>query len=166
VSQSFVTVVRQTCRGWPGYGDTYTPTRTVVLYVGDFDPSGMDIERDLVDRAGLLNARVVRLGVTEGQVRDLRLVPALGKARDSRSPGFIARYGGLYQVEVEALSAALPGGLVGLVRDAVEDVLDLDLVAGMVHEEHTERERLRAALVPLLQGDDLRRLTRKPARTW
>jgi hypothetical protein len=147
-SQSFVPTVDHVGHGYPGYGRRYEPVKTTVLYLGDFDPSGEDIERDVTKRAGLDDP--VRLGVTRDQVRDRNLPVNFGKETDSRAKAFEATYGGLYQVEAEALSAALPDGLRGLVRDEIEARLDLDLLAEVKAEEEDERARLRDVLAELM----------------
>lgn len=140
-SQSFVRQVSSLAVGWPGFAWTGTPT--TVLYLGDHDPSGLDIERDLEKRGDL---KVVRLGVTPGQVRDYDLQENPGKESDSRAAGFIERFGSLVQVEVEALAAALPGGLPELVRPEIEGLLDLSMIEDQREHEQAERERLRTAL--------------------
>jgi hypothetical protein len=74
----------------------------VVLYAGDFDPSGEDIDRDFLERTGCFS-NVVRVALTPEQVTDYNLPPAPGKATDSRAAAFTARHGQLVQVELEAL---------------------------------------------------------------
>jgi hypothetical protein len=93
-SQSFVSeVVRDVAgHGRPG----------VLLYGGDFDPSGEDIDRDFVERTGCW-ARVERVALSAAQVAEYQLPPAMGKATDSRAAGFVKRHGALVQVELDAL---------------------------------------------------------------
>ena len=70
-SQSYVDDVRRDVvrRGRPA----------VLLYAGDFDPSGEDIGRDFVARSACW-ARVVRVALSSDQVRAYQLPPALAKA--------------------------------------------------------------------------------------
>lgn len=83
-SQSYADVVRErTARD---------PRPAVLLYVGDFDASGEDIERDWAARTGCWH-RIQRIALTREQTRAYRLPPAQGKAGDPRWPGFAARHG-------------------------------------------------------------------------
>ena len=74
----------------------------ILLYAGDFDPSGEDIDRDFEERSDCWD-EVIRVALTAGQVRQFGLPPNPGKATDSRAAGFIARHGALVLVELDAL---------------------------------------------------------------
>src|SRR5262249_11052350 len=71
--------------------------RLIVLYCGDYDPSGMCMsEQDLPDRIkkyGGDHVRVRRIALTKSDVRDLPSFPAGDKERDSRYKWFIRNYG-------------------------------------------------------------------------
>lgn len=110
----------------------------ILLYGGDFDPSGVDIERDVVARSDCWKD-VVRVALTEGQVDDYALPPLPGKATDSRSLGFIAKYGRLVQVELDALD---PNVLRALYQDAIDRYLDVEEFDLVVEIETTERAEL------------------------
>jgi hypothetical protein len=88
---------------------------SVLLYAGDHDPSGEDIDRDFVDRAGCFD-RVDRVALTAVQVDAYGLPPQPGKRSDSRAAGFVARHGTLVQVELDALD---PSDLRRLYADAL-----------------------------------------------
>ena len=75
----------------------------VLLYAGDHDPSGEDIDRDFIARTDCWD-EVRRVALTAEQVRQYELPPQPGKDdRQSRAQGFIARHGRLVQVELDAL---------------------------------------------------------------
>jgi hypothetical protein len=74
----------------------------VLLYAGDFDPSGEDIDRDFVARSACW-ARVERVALSADQVSEYQLPPAMGKATESRAAAFVKRHGELVQVELDAL---------------------------------------------------------------
>ena len=100
-SQSYVQIVRErTARD---------PRPAVLLYVGDFDASGSDIERDWVARTDCW-ASVERVLLTHDQVREHELPPAEGKAGDPRWPAFARQHqldpARPVQWEVEALDPA------------------------------------------------------------
>lgn len=86
-----------------------------LFYGGDFDPSGEDIQRDFMKRTSVFN-RVERIALTAAQVEEYNLPPMPGKSTDSRSRGFIERYGVLIQVEIDALP---PDSLRELFEEAV-----------------------------------------------
>jgi hypothetical protein len=129
-SQSFVDEVR---------ADVEAQGRPAVLvYAGDFDPSGEDIDRDFVERTGCFD-KVVRVALTAAQVTALDLPPAMGKATDSRASAFVARHGRLVQVELDALP---PDVLRELYRDALDPLWDMSLYRRVVEIEAGERESL------------------------
>ncbi|MFF8994496.1 hypothetical protein ACF09H_32145 [Streptomyces sp. NPDC014983] len=135
-SQSYVQVVRErTARD---------PRPAVLLYVGDFDASGADIERDWVARTNCWS-HVERVVLTHGQVREYELPAAAGKAGDPRWPGFAHRYGldpsRPVQWEVEALE---PVELQRLVLAAVAPYVDQTVLADRIAEEERQRRQLRA----------------------
>ncbi len=110
-----------------------------MLYVGDHDASGQDIQRDIVKRTGGIWTDVDRIAVNPNQVDKLNLHPAPGKTTDSRAEGFKAKYGELIQVEVEAID---PEVLRGLVVDAIERRVDHEQLAWIMEQEAAERELL------------------------
>jgi hypothetical protein len=110
----------------------------VLLYGGDFDPSGEDIDRDFLERTGCW-AKVRRVALTAEQVAEYDLPPQPGKTADSRSAAFLARHGQLVQVELDALP---PDTLRGLYRDAGEDFWDDDAYLAARRREGRERHRL------------------------
>jgi hypothetical protein len=76
--------------------------KSVLIYAGDFDPSGEDIDRDFIKRAGGFDV-VERVALTPEQVTEFDLPPQMGKENDARAPAFVARHGRLVQVELDAL---------------------------------------------------------------
>ncbi|WP_285783105.1 hypothetical protein [Microbispora sp. NBRC 16548] len=74
-----------------------------LLYAGDFDSSGEDIERDFVVRTGCW-MHTERVALTADQIAQFDLPPQPGKATDSRAAAFTAAHGRLVQVEVDALA--------------------------------------------------------------
>jgi hypothetical protein len=69
----------------------------IVLYVGDFDPSGLFMsEEDLpkrLDKYGGTQVELKRIALTREQVRGLPPFPATDKRKDPRYGWFVARYG-------------------------------------------------------------------------
>ena len=118
-----------------------TQRGAVLLYAGDFDPSGEDIDRDFIERTGCWD-EVVRVALTARQVRDYRLPVNPGKTTDSRAAGFIERHGSLMQVELDALD---PDTLRGLYQDAIDGYWDTSAYESVLAAERDDLRRLRAA---------------------
>lgn len=133
-SQSYVDVVRRRAAA-----DT-RPAH--LLYVGDFDASGEEIEADFIARTGCW-ASVLRVALTARQVERYALPPADGKAADPRWPAFAERHGLArsepVQWEVEALD---PAELRRLVLEAVEPFVDRAALARQIEAEAEQRERI------------------------
>ena len=97
----------------------------VVLYLGDHDPSGLDMTRDIVDRLEILDMSdviVQRLALNIDQVRQYSPPPNPAKFSDTRAPEYVARYGS----DSWELDAMAPAMLDNLVSDAVQSWLDRD----------------------------------------
>lgn len=124
------------------------PRPAVVLYAGDLDPSGVDIARDLQKRCGNLDT-FVRVAVRSEQVADLDLSKNPAPEKDSRNDAFRERFGGLFQVEVEAID---PDDLRTLFEDALEPYWQAEAYEAAVTREQADRERLRGALT-VLEGE-------------
>lgn len=83
--------------------------RTFILYFGDFDPSGIDIERDLSDRLKKYKAgdfEIFRIALTSDQIKRYQLPPMPVKRSDARADGFLAEHGDR-AVELDALDPNL-----------------------------------------------------------
>lgn len=112
----------------------------VLLYAGDHDPSGEDIDRDFVARTDCW-AKVVRVALTAEQVSVYDLPPLPGKATDSRAAAFTERHGGLVQVELDALP---PEVLRQLYDDALGEWWDDDAYDAVLAQEANDRAELEA----------------------
>lgn len=143
-----------------GYG-SFTYVRTMakelrseqpvaVLYFGDFDPSGQDIERDLRERLARYGARniveVKRIALTVDQINEYKLPPMPDDAetlaklrRDTRA----AKYGLDYAVELDALE---PPVLQRLIEDEILSRIDKDSWDDRKEEIEDEREDLKIRL--------------------
>jgi hypothetical protein len=138
------------CAGYPSQtlcddvrGHVHNDGRDAVLiYAGDFDPSGEDIARDFVERVDAFD-EVVRVAVTPEQIGSLNLTPMLGKRSDARAAGFQARPGQLVQVEVEAVH---PDILRRLYQEAVDEVWDTSTYEEVLAREERERSGLEEVL--------------------
>jgi hypothetical protein len=96
----------------------------IVLYVGDYDPSGMYMsEADLPKRLaqyGGDHIELRRIALTADQVGSLPSFPASDKTKDTRYRWFVNRYGD----QCWELDAMDPRVLRNLVEDAIQALID------------------------------------------
>ena len=106
----------------------------IILYFGDYDPSGEDIPRSIEENFTRFGCpvEVKRVALMEDQVIAWNLPPAPAKVGDSRT----ANWGGLGQVELDAVE---PRKLQGLVRTAVNEYLDPDLYEELLEQQDDEK---------------------------
>jgi hypothetical protein len=132
-----------------GYLDEDDVERVTVLHLGDHDPSGIDMTRDISARLyefldgdgyGSYDVEVQRIALNMDQVEQYRPPPNPAKVTDSRSTGYIARYGG----ESWELDALEPQVLDQLIRQHITSRIDLDLWKQRDAEEDVGRATLRA----------------------
>ena len=117
----------------------------VVLYLGDHDPSGEDMVRDIADRLrefGVPNLNVRKIALTMEQIRRLRPPPNPAKITDSRAAAYIEQHGES-SWELDALP---PRELNRLVDAAIRSVCDVDAYQAAIDAENKERDRVRAAI--------------------
>lgn len=109
--------------------------RPVILYFGDYDPSGEDIPRAIqenIERLGCESIEVRRIALMREQVLEWRLPAAPAKLTDSRT----AKWDGLGQVELDAVE---PRKLQALCQSAIDEIFDEDLYAELMAVESEER---------------------------
>ena len=116
----------------------------VVIYLGDHDPSGLDMSDELERRLQELSAgvpvRMERVALNFRQVEAQRLPPNPTKTTDSRTPSYVELYG----EECWELDALDPALLDGMVRTSIEEELDMDLYRDVVDLEEAVRAQLMA----------------------
>lgn len=119
--------------------------RTVVLHLGDHDPSGIDMTRDNLDRLNVFVQRhasteviVERLALNMDQVEQYDPPPNPAKLSDSRATGYIELYGES-SWELDALN---PPVIAALIREAVGRYRDQRKWDRHVREEKKQRMAL------------------------
>lgn len=112
-----------------------------ILYFGDHDPSGLDMDRDLRDRFRTFDAECVleRAALTEAQIGVYEPPPNPTKVSDSRAPKYFEEYGS----ESWELDALEPQVLSDLVRDHVVSLRDQELWDVSVAREREYKKTLR-----------------------
>ncbi|MGI5223580.1 hypothetical protein [Actinoallomurus sp. CA-142502] len=85
----------------------------IVIHLGDHDPSGIDMTRDIAERLELFEAdvKVIRIALNMDQVQQYRPPPNPAKLTDSRADGYIRRHGHS-SWELDALDPSTLGQLI------------------------------------------------------
>jgi len=120
----------------------YADKTLVVLMLGDYDPSGEDIQEDFLKKCEFLSCSpdiVEKVALTKEQVEKFKLPPQPAKKKDPRYEKFSKEYGE-YAVELDALKPSL---LREIVRDAILKYLDVDAFLKDQETEKKEKEKLR-----------------------
>lgn len=117
----------------------------LLLYLGDHDPSGEDMVRDIRDRMemfGVDGLEVQKLALTMEQVEEYKLPPNPAKISDSRAAAYIEKHGN-ESWEVDALP---PTVLHEIIIKAFEEVVDSDKMAEIIDQEYSDMKKLRKAV--------------------
>jgi hypothetical protein len=121
----------------------------ILFYLGDMDPSGEDMVRDIRDRMVMFGIDMIdvrKLALTMPQIQQYNPPPNPAKVSDPRAAGYIEAHG-TSSWEVDALP---PDVLADLIREAFEDVIDRDLMDEILAREESDKKRLRAAVAKLM----------------
>jgi len=122
----------------------------IVIYLGDHDPSGIDMSRDVECRLRQFarsnaSVEVQRVALNMDQIRKLKPPPNPTKITDSRANGYIREFG----YESWELDALDPKFLASLVRDAVYEVRDIDLWEEAIQKEEKMKNDLKRVVTQL-----------------
>lgn len=124
--------------------------KAIVLYLGDHDPSGEDMVRDIKDRLkefGVLRLEVEKIGLTIAQVKQYNPPPNPAKITDSRAKAYIEKFGHS-SWEVDALP---PQVLTRLIRAAFDRHIDKGKMNEIKKREETDKELLRKAVTGMMK---------------
>lgn len=124
--------------------------RPIVLYLGDHDPSGEDMVRDIKDRLtefGVLDLRVEKIALTIAQVKQYNPPPNPAKITDSRAAAYIEKFGHS-SWEVDALP---PQVLTRLIRAAFDRHIDKVQMNAIKMREDDDKELLRKAVTGMMK---------------
>ncbi|MEE9364846.1 MAG: hypothetical protein V3U92_19775 [Cellulophaga sp.] len=126
--------------------------KTVILYLGDHDPSGLDMIRDIETRLEEfgVNPVVEHIGITRSQIDKFNPPPNPAKITDPRAKWYIQEHGNV-SWEVDALN---PETLNKLVSKHIEDRIDMDKFNEMLEREEGDKETLRNFQDKVGEDDD------------
>jgi len=141
------------CRGYVSQSEMYAAgmrfrrhgaegKRNLLIHLGDHDPSGIDMTRDIIDRltmfAGRRAPEVRRIALNMDQVEEYGPPPNFAKVTDSRFEAYQREFGD----DSWELDALEPTVLNDLIVNEVLTVRDEDLWAEALAQEEEERDQL------------------------
>ncbi len=118
--------------------------RIVILHLGDHDPSGIDMTRDLTERFGLFAGResseitLKRIALSMEQIEEQRPPPNPAKSSDSRFKDYAEKYGES-SWELDALS---PKYLTTLIEQHAREYIDQEVWDDAEANIEEQKERL------------------------
>jgi len=128
VSQSEMWKAARRLRAYHDTGQT-----PVIIHLGDHDPSGIDMTRDIEDRQGTFWTPTIvkRIALNMDQVEIYNPPPFWAKAKDSRSNDYVAKYG----QECWELDALEPETMTRLIEDTVLSYRDETTYQKVINQE-------------------------------
>jgi hypothetical protein len=123
-----------------------------LFYLGDHDPSGEDMVRDIRDRLtmfgdGDIDLHVEKLALTMAQIREYNPPPNPAKISDSRAKAYIEKHGNS-SWEVDALP---PQRLSQIVSAAFDEIIDVALMDDVKAKEERDKAELLQAVSKLMK---------------
>jgi hypothetical protein len=142
------------CRGYVSQSEMWgaaqrlirTGKRCIILHLGDHDPSGVDMSRDIADRitmfwehdSGKANFELKRIALNWDQIEQYAPPPNPAKLTDSRSTDYINNYGD-QSWELDALE---PTVIADLIKTHVMEFRDEARFQAREKEQESARELL------------------------
>lgn len=111
-----------------------------ILYLGDHDPSGVDMVRDIRERLEQFGVwpEVKRIALTKEQIDEYNPPPNPAKITDPRAKAYIAEFGRV-SWEVDALK---PQVLHQIIKDEIESLIDMEKFNEMLSQEENDISKL------------------------
>lgn len=119
-----------------GYQET-----PVIIHLGDHDPSGIDMTRDIRDRQDLFDTlclNVERIALNMDQIEQYSPPPNFAKLSDSRANKYVAKYGN----DSWELDALEPRVLRDLIKDKVTEYRNQEIYENVLRQEREYRDIL------------------------
>ncbi|MBU0734973.1 MAG: hypothetical protein KKG10_12575 [Proteobacteria bacterium] len=113
----------------------------VILYFGDWDPSGCDMPYAIMktlEELGLTKVEIYRCGINPEHFAQLQAKPVPIKTKDPRSKNFIKQHG----TTAYELDAFEPEALRKLVRESLEAFTDMEVLEADLDQEEEDIEFL------------------------
>jgi len=112
-----------------------------ILYLGDHDPSGLDMERDIEDRLREFRCEptIIRVALTTEQTEKYQLPPNPAKITDPRAKEYFEEFGN----ESWELDALEPSLLSSMLESEIRNLLDVAKYDKAVESEKLDLEQFR-----------------------
>lgn len=139
------------CRGYTSQSEMWSAAQRfisqdyrdnrVIIHLGDHDPSGIDMTRDIQERLKLFEADVIvkRVALTMNQIQTYNPPPNPAKLSDSRCGKYIDQYGD----ESWELDALEPKVITDLITDEVTAYRNGEIYQVVCDREEREKDELR-----------------------
>ena len=115
---------------------------SIVIYIGDFDPSGQDMIRDISDRIkefdGHYNFEIMPIALTWDQIEQYNPPPNPAKITDPRAKDYIAKHGPT-SWEVDALP---PEVLNNILTSQIDDLINKETYHAVLRLEQEHISKL------------------------
>lgn len=124
------------------YASAYHGRAPHVVYVGDFDPSGEDMVRDIRERLAMLGVKdltVHKVALTWDQIAKFKPPPNPAKLSDPRAHEYVRKYG-RQSWEVDALN---PRQLTETIRKTLTRLIDVKKMKAVQEEEERQVETVK-----------------------
>lgn len=156
------------CRGYTSQSEMWSAAQRfirqnhreqrVIIHLGDHDPSGIDMTRDIQERLELFGADVYvkRVALTMNQIDTYNPPPNPAKITDSRASKYIDQFGD----ESWELDALEPKVITDLINKQVTMYRNNDIYRAVCDKESREKEELKMLernydrAVAFLEGDE------------
>ena len=138
------------CRGYTSQSEMWSASQRfrehsdkygrIIIHLGDHDPSGIDMTRDIQERMNLFEAdvEVKRVALTMEQIRKFNPPPNPAKITDSRCGGYISKFGDK-SWELDALE---PRVITRLIQSEVVSYMDVDLYKDVCNREEEDKKEI------------------------
>lgn len=139
------------CRGYTSQSEMWSAAqrfirqeqreKRIIIHLGDHDPSGIDMTRDIQERLELFGADVYvkRVALTMNQIQTYNPPPNPAKITDSRASKYIDQYGN----ESWELDALEPKVITDLIKKQVTMYRNDDIYRAVCDKESREKDELR-----------------------
>lgn len=142
------------CKGYVSLSEMYSAGQRIqeyvangqdplILHLGDHDPSGIDMTRDVEERLSMFayhNVEVRRIALNMDQVEQYNPPPNPAKFTDSRVHSYVEQFG-YSSWELDALD---PAALTALVTEHIEGEIDQEAFDAAAEQERNIRDLMKA----------------------
>jgi len=146
------------CKGYVSQSAMYNASRRfelkknsgftpILIYLGDHDPSGMQMTEDIFNRIELFmgGVKVERLALNMNQVEEFNPPPNPAKMEDTRAKGYIKKYG----TKSWELDALPPMEFYNLISNTLDQYTDKAIMNKIIAEEAQMKEKIKAMVSKL-----------------